>query len=98
MLRNTSIRPGSSAGPYTQVEKSRGPPSRDARGRAFIAGIHEAHGLANGLRCRDCRMYPSYASNMCEVNQSPLTAIPFQDDLFIAPGDESLAAQICEVS
>lgn len=98
MLRNTSIRPGSSAGPYTQVEESRGPPSRGARGRAFIAGIHEAHGLANGLRCRDCRVYPSYASNMCEVDQSPLTAIPFQDDLFIAPGDEGLAAQICEVS
>jgi len=32
------------------------------------------------------------------VDQSPLTAIPFQDDLFIAPGDESLAAQMCEVS
>jgi len=52
MLWNTSIRPGSSAGPYTRVEKSAGPPSRDA----FIAGIHEADGLANGLRCRDCRM------------------------------------------
>jgi hypothetical protein len=52
MLRNTSIRPGSSARPYPRVEKSGGAPSRDA----FIAGIHEADGLANGLRCRDCRM------------------------------------------
>jgi hypothetical protein len=30
-----------------------------------------------------------------EVDQS---VTPFQDDLFIAPGDESLAAQIREVS
>jgi hypothetical protein len=35
---------------------------------------------------------------MREVDQSPLTSISFQDDLFIAPGDESLAAQIREVS
>lgn len=60
MLRNTSIRLGSFAGPYTPAEKSRGPPSRDATGwRAFTAGIHEANGLANDLRCRDCRMCPS---------------------------------------
>jgi hypothetical protein len=36
--------------------------------------------------------------NTREVDQSPLTVIPFQDDLFIAPGDESLAAQMREVS
>lgn len=41
---------------------------------------------------------PSCPHNMCEADQSPLTVISFQDDLFIAPGDESLAAQMREVS
>ena len=36
--------------------------------------------------------------NTREVDQSPLTVISLQDDLFIAPGDESLAAQMREVS